>query len=221
MQAGQVSTKTNATLMKTRVALFGGGFDPPHKGHQLIPIFLLDHKLVDEVWYVPVKLHPFGKQVSPDKDRLAMIEAVVAQLKKTHPQYADNIKINTWELDRPDQTAESYTIRTLDELSQKYPQHTFKFVIGSDNLEKFHLWGDYKRILDEYGVFVYPRVGYFSKALRVGMHFLGDAPLISVSSTQMRQQLQENHPDAGASSELILPAVTKYATAHHLYQKKP
>ena len=59
-----------------KIALFGGGFDPPHLGHQFITQTLLERQIVEEVWYVPVKQHPFGKQVSADQHRVAMLKLI-------------------------------------------------------------------------------------------------------------------------------------------------
>lgn len=220
MNTVHAQTAASEKAHKKTIALFGGSFDPPHKAHQEIPVFLLERKLVDEVWYVPVKLHPFGKNISADKDRLAMLEKVLEEIRTTHPDLKDKIKINTWELEQQEQ---SYTIHTLDSFAQEYPDNKFQWVIGSDNLEKFNLWQDYKRILEEYGVFVYPRQGYFIRDLRGGMHYLGDGPFIPISSTEIRKGIQSPKfvaSDTSALPEFILPEVAEYATKHRLYKNQ-
>ena len=45
----------------TRVAIFGGSFDPPHVGHQMACLYVLATAPVEEVWFVPVYRHAFGK----------------------------------------------------------------------------------------------------------------------------------------------------------------
>ena len=48
----------------TRVALFGGSFNPPHVAHQLVALYILETQDVDELWFVPTYAHPFGKQLA-------------------------------------------------------------------------------------------------------------------------------------------------------------
>ena len=91
----------------------------------------------------------------------------------------------------------SYTVRTLDTLRRQEPDNTFTLVIGGDNLALIRRWKDYRRILTEYGVAVYPRRGYDSEALRAELLAedpayrisLLDCPLVDVSSTQIREAL--------------------------------
>eukprot|EP01039_Chlorochromonas_danica_P017759 gene17759-21219_t len=54
----------------------------------------------------------------------------------------------------------SYTIDTLTHLKEKYPQHEFALIMGSDNLVSLPKWKNYKLILRDYQIFVYPRPGY-------------------------------------------------------------
>ncbi len=187
-----------------QIALFGGSFDPPHLAHQSIPRTMISEKIVDQVWYVPVKQHPFKKPLSSDEHRLAMLKLL---LSPDFPQ----ICIEEYELHRP---VVSYTIETLEFFAQKYPEDTFSWVIGSDNLEKFHLWGRYQEILKKFSVFVYPRHGYPLTSLLPGMVPLTQLPEVEVSSTQVRQMVAKSE----AVQEFVIPAVAEYIQAHHLYQ---
>jgi nicotinate-nucleotide adenylyltransferase len=146
-----------AETPRQRIALFGGSFDPPQIAHKNIPIYLLQHGYADQVWYVPVKHHPFGKVVSSDDCRVEMLELVIAQLQREEPQFADAIRVEPWEVQQDEM---SYTYRTLQELSRQHPDAEFRWVIGSDNVEKFAQWQNYQEILSTYGVVVYPRAGY-------------------------------------------------------------
>lgn len=193
------------------IALFGGSFDPPHSAHQHIPLFLLKNKFAQQVWYVPVKHHPFGKTVSSDTDRLAMLELLVTRLKNEHPEFAAQLCIETHELEA-NQT--SYTIDTLEGLAAKFPQYEFRWVVGSDNLAKFNQWDRYQDILHKFGVFVYPRENYPAEPLLPGMVFLLNAPIVKVSSTQVRTQVKGQQP----VTALVLPEVAEYIAEHDLYQ---
>lgn len=188
--------------MSQRIALFGGGFDPPHLGHQQITRELLEKNLVDEVWYVPVKQHPFGKKVSANHHRIAMLENIL-------------IPHTRIELHEIEKEGTSYTYLTLKELTTRYPDKKFFWVIGSDNLPGFHKWGSYEKIISEnYPFYVYPRPGLPFTPLYPNMIPLTDWPEIPISSTEVRQKIL-----AGESiADLVDPKILKYIESHHLYE---
>lgn len=190
-----------------KIILFGGAFDPPHLGHQFIVKNILDLKLADEVWYVPAKTHPFAKKLTVDEHRLAMLEFLVADDQRT--------KIETYELDKD---GVSYSHETLDALAQKYPEHEFAWLIGSDNLAKFHLWGDsrgrdFKAMLAKYHFYVYPRKGHPFSPLYDNMVPLENMKEIEVSSTLVREMIK-HHQDI---SKLVKDEVVQYIKKNNLY----
>lgn len=188
-----------------RIVLFGGAFDPPHLGHQQIAAHLVESNLADEVWFVPVKIHSFAKDMTVSDHRLAMLQLI--QIPKT--------KIETYELA---QTDTNFTFNTLDGVAAKYPEHEFSWVIGSDNLAKFHLWGDktgrdFKQLLASYKFYVYPRHGFAFEPLYPGMIALENFPEVEVSSTQVRQLVAEVKSLTG----FVTPAVADYIKINQLY----
>lgn len=195
------------------IALFGGSFDPPHKGHLLVGLTLLEQHIVDEVWYVPVKKHPFGKNLSPDEDRVALLKAMIASPLVQERGFRDRLKVSTHELDKNDL---SYSLRTLTELSQLHPEHQFCWVIGSDNVGSFTQWYQYQELLNQFVVWVYPRAEFPMTPLLPGMRSL-QAEQVTVSSTQIRECLAQNLP----ITELVEPAVEQYINTHHLYVASP
>jgi len=167
------------------ISLFGGAFDPPHLGHLQVITDLLLNKIADQVWLVPTGVHDFQKMMHSADDRLEMLELLISQLPINLQKQT---RIESCELERP---GISHTIDTLEYLSAKYPQHTFSFVIGSDNLDKFHLWHGYQRILEKYKVFVYPRANFPMKPFYQGMIALLNVKPIVVSSTEIKKRLKE------------------------------
>ncbi|MFZ5437640.1 MAG: nicotinate (nicotinamide) nucleotide adenylyltransferase [Patescibacteria group bacterium] len=191
-----------------KIILFGGAFDPPHLGHHSITKNILDLVIADQVWYVPAKTHPFAKKLTADHHRLAMLEFLVADDPRT--------KIETYELDK---AGISYSHETLDALAQKYPEHEFSWLIGSDNLAKFHLWGDslgrdFKQMLAKYHFFVYPRKGYPFSPLYDNMTSLTNMQEIEVSSTLVRQKVA-NGEDISA---VVKDEIIEYIKNNNLYR---
>lgn len=180
------------------IALFGGSFDPPHLAHQRIPLHFLENKIVDEVWCVPTQDHPFHKKMTPSQQRVEMLEML-------------DIPIEYFEVERG---GPSYSYDTLDALSRKYPQHTFSWIIGADNVKSFPLWHKYTEVLSHFHVFVYPREGYAASALLDGMTFLKDLEEVTVSSTEVRQKVRDHE----SITELVHPEIEKYIKTHALYQ---
>ncbi|HYD34683.1 MAG TPA: nicotinate (nicotinamide) nucleotide adenylyltransferase [Vitreimonas sp.] len=194
-----------------QIVLFGGSFDPPHLGHFQVTEQLLDQKVADEVWYVPVKQHHFGKQMNAVEHRLAMLDEVVAAHQE---QWPEQVKIEPYELQ---QEGINYTYDTLEFVSQRSPEHTFSFVIGSDNLAGFHRWLAVHEMLLKYRFYVYPREGFPMEPLYENMVPLNTFPSVRVSSTEIRERLSSFQ----SISELVLPAVDQYIRDHQLYVSSP
>ena len=133
------------------VGILGGSFNPVHIGHMILASYLAQWGYVDKVWLTLSPRNPLKDPAGlvPDLKRLAMLSIAIKK--------APDMDICDIELTMP---RPSYTINTLDTLAARYPDKRFKLVIGSDNWAIFDKWRDSQRILDEYGVIVYPREGY-------------------------------------------------------------
>lgn len=136
-----------------KIAIYGGTFNPPHKGHTSLAKSLITQGLVDEVWLLVSPLNPFKQaqtsEFAPYDDRLKMTELAVSRIKGLRASDFEN------HLPRP-----SYMLTTLDELSKAYPQHQFVLVIGADNWQSFDRWYKYEEILAKYPILIYNRPGY-------------------------------------------------------------
>lgn len=182
------------------IAVFGGAFDPPHLGHLTIARQLLQQKLTDEVWFLPARRHAFAKALSPDFDRLAMLQLLLEPA----------MRIETYELDHDEV---SYTYRTLKALQKQHPEHRFSFIIGSDNIKNFDKWDHFEELKEEFQFYVYPRSGYSMNDLFRNMHPIKDVPEIDVSSTEIKEALQQEKN----VSELLPPKVWHYLQENELY----
>ena len=93
--------------------------------------------------------------------------------------------------------APHYTIRTLDALREREPDNSFTLVMGADNLADIRRWRDYRRILKEYGVAVYPRKGFDLTTIKEDLLAEGQdyriaimkAEMVDISSTIIRNAI--------------------------------
>lgn len=187
-----------------------GSFDPPHAGHVAIAEHMLRTQGLDQVWLVVTPQNPFklDRKLSPEQHRLAMARLAV--------QGKEGLSASGLELDLP---RPNYTVDTLAFMRQRWPQHTFSLIIGSDNLAAFHTWKDASSILEHHNVLVYPRPGveeHLSQAdllYHKSVCFVQDAPLWDISSTSMRVRLRNWKPVEG----LLDPRVLTYIRENGLY----
>lgn len=134
-----------------KIGLLFGSFNPIHIGHLIIANYMANHTTLDKVWLVVSPQNPLKKygDLINTYDRLEM-----AKLATDNSQ---NIDVSDVELKLPQP---SYTIDTLTHLKEKYPQHEFALIMGSDNLVSLPKWKNFKLILRDYQIYVYPRPGY-------------------------------------------------------------
>jgi len=193
-----------------RIGIFGGSFDPIHIGHAIIAQHIISCGAVDRLWFMVSPVNPLkvGKmrQVA-DTDRLRMVEMV------SHPM--DGVETSAFEFTMP---RPSYTIDTLNALQAKFPDDDFYLVIGGDNWEVFSKWRNSDEILAKYHLLVYPRLGYqvnIPDELKERV-ILVDAPIIELSSTEIRERLAK-----GQSVRYYVPdEVLGYIERHDLYSDK-
>lgn len=189
------------------IGIMGGSFNPVHIGHMMLAQYVLQWGYVDKVWLTlspqnPLKSTP---DMMPDMKRLAMLHRATKDVQ--------GIETCDIELSMP---RPSYTINTLDTLAHRYKTKTFKLIIGSDNWVIFRKWKEWERILDEYGVLVFPRLGYPVPSNPVdGMEVI-DAPVLDISSTFIRNAIAKGRD----MSFFVPPSVYKYITDNKLYHPK-
>lgn len=187
--------------------VFGGSFDPIHKGHTSLARHVIESGLCDEVWLMVSPLNPLKAERPPVgfADRLAMARLATESI--------EGVTASDFEAGLP---LPSYTYRTLTAMSEKWPDRRFRLIIGADNWTAFSRWRNPEEIVRDYHPIVYPRPGVeiSPETLPAEVSYLEDAPLTDISSTELRRELADPHLPP---SPLMDERVRGYALSHHLY----
>ena len=191
-----------------RIGLYGGSFNPKHKGHTSLAQSLVDQGLVDEVWLLVSPLNPLKQDTQNEfadyADRLRMAELATKDCK--------SICVSDYEnhLPRP-----SYMINTLRSLASDFHQHSFCLVIGADNWESFHRWYKADEIIANYTILVYNRPGYpLDEANLPPSVKVVNTPLYNISSTQIREAIKKGERPI----DWLSPKVFRYIAESRIYR---
>jgi nicotinate-nucleotide adenylyltransferase len=193
-----------------KIGLFGGTFDPVHNGHLIIAEYLRDELELEEIWFIPAKIHPLkdNRNITPEEHRVRMLELAVAD----NPLF----RVSRVELERE---SVSYTIDTIETLLKQYAHLNprFYFFIGMDNVNELYRWKRPDDILRKCQVVAFGRPGFTpheeAKKFLPYIKFV-HVPLLEISSTFVRQRIRE-----GRSVRYLIPdAVWRYIDEKQLYQ---
>lgn len=191
-----------------KIGLFFGTFNPIHVGHMIIANHLAEYSDLEEVWFVVTPLSPFKKRSNllPNYHRLALAKIAVEDFSKLKTSDIE------FKLSQP-----NYTVNTLIHIEERYPQHQFCLIMGEDNLTGFHKWKNYETILENYDLYVYPRIPDDNSSHQRLEHWKihrVDAPIIQISSTFIRKGIKE-----GKDVRAMLPKeVWKYIDEMNFYK---
>ena len=185
-----------------RIAIFSGSFNPIHNGHLAIAREVIEQGAADELWFMVSPRNPLklDKDLWPEADRLNMVKLAIENM--------PGMKVSDFEFSLP---RPSYTIHTLERLKEAFPEHDFFLLIGGDNLAIFHKWHNFKKIIHEFGLIVYPRPHFpICTILEFPNITIISAPFIDLSATEIRSKLVK-----GESIEEYVPdKVAKFIKLH-------
>jgi nicotinate-nucleotide adenylyltransferase len=157
------------------IAVYGGSFNPPHVGHLMVTAWLRWTGRSDAVWWVPVRGHPFAKDLLEFDARVALCEGAV--------QGFDEVRVCGVERDLP---VPSYTIDTLDHLARMHPDVGLRLVVGADVLGQTAQWRRWDEIVARYPPIVVGRAGFPPVP--------GAITFPEVSSTDIRARVRAGEP---------------------------
>ncbi|MCF7908461.1 MAG: nicotinate (nicotinamide) nucleotide adenylyltransferase [Candidatus Omnitrophica bacterium] len=185
-----------------KIGILGGTFNPPHLGHSVLAIEAMEQLKLDKVLLVPTNIAPHKQNDKVEvARRLDMISLAFSQDKR--------FKIEDCEIKRG---GTSYTIDTIKELKDKYPDDQFYLIIGSDLANDFSSWKDYQEVKKLIKIAVACRNNYPLK--EKDDFILLDIAQLYISSSQIRQLFKEGH----CIEHLVKDRVFEYIKKHNLYQ---
>lgn len=187
----------------TRIALFGGTFDPVHLGHLSMAQRAHDQLSLGEVRFLPCRVSPHKQQLppSPAEARLQMLRLAT----EDQPWAV----VDDSELHRE---GPSYSWRTAEDMQQRFPDSRLFWIMGSDQWEVLETWDQPERLAELVEFIVVARGGTPRPRPGCLMHVLTDVH--PASASEIRVQLGRGslgHP-------WLDPRVADYITANRLYR---
>ncbi|MEO2063636.1 MAG: nicotinate (nicotinamide) nucleotide adenylyltransferase [Christiangramia sp.] len=194
--------------MHKKTGLFFGTFNPIHIGHLIIANHLAEFSDLEEIWLVvtPHNPHKKKKTLLDNNQRLEMVYRACEDYPKLQPS---NIEFS---LPQP-----NYTVNTLAHLQEKFPERQFCLIMGEDNIKGLPKWKNYEVLLENYEIYVYPRISEETNTEDLAKHpkiHIIDAPIIEISATHIRNSIK-----AGKNVRPLLPnKVWEYLDEMNFYR---
>ena len=178
-----------------KIGLYFGSFNPIHIGHLIIANHILNETDTEKIWFVVSPQNPLkeSRTLLNEFDRLHLIRLAI--------QEDVRVKCSDIEFNLP---KPSYTINTLTFLSEKYPEHTFSVIMGSDSYQNLDKWKNFEVIVSNYLIYVYKREGHYVSKTFSKQPIILDAPIIQISASQIRENIK-----SGKSIRYLVPEIVR------------
>jgi nicotinate-nucleotide adenylyltransferase len=175
-----------------KVGLYFGSFNPIHIGHLIIANHILNESDIEKVWFIVSPLNPFkdSENLMNEYDRFHLV------CKATEED--SRLKASDIEFSLP---KPSYTVHTLAYLKEKYPDHSFSIIMGSDGFQNLAKWKNPEIIIENYPIIIYKRPGFEVDNKLNARIVIMDAPLLEISSTRIRELIK-----TGKSIKYLVPS---------------
>jgi len=173
------------------IGLYFGSFNPIHIGHLIIVNHILNQSELDRIWLVVSPQNPFKNAdgLMNEYERFHLVQRAIeddVRLKASDIEFS---------LPKP-----SYTVHTLAYLEEKYPEHHFSIIMGSDGFQNLDKWKNAEAIVANYPIIIYKRPGFeVNKNLHAKITIM-TAPQLEISSTHIRELIR-----SGKSIKYLVP----------------
>jgi nicotinate-nucleotide adenylyltransferase len=165
-----------------KIGLYFGSFNPIHVAHLIIANHVLNVTDIEKVWFVVSPQNPLksSNNLLNEYHRLQLVRLATE----------DDIRMKAVDIEfglpKP-----SYTANTLAWLVEKYPEHDFNIIMGSDSFQNLDKWKNYETIIRNYSLLIYKRPGFeIDNGINAQIEIL-EAPLLQISATHIREYIQE------------------------------
>lgn len=216
-----------------KIGLFGGTFNPIHRGHIKAAEIVSKKFLLDKLYFIPSYIPPHKEsvQIASPRHRLRMVELAVAPFPHFKPS---SIEI--------DAGGKSYSIVTLKKIKSQYPKAKILFLLGVDAFLEIETWRDYEKVLEQCSFIIMSRPQFrlddahevlskkYSQRIvdlsgscapvdienSANMIFLVPIQALDISSTEVRERVMRDQ----SIQELVPESVEHYIKERGLYKKK-
>ena len=184
-----------------KIGLYFGSFNPIHTGHCIIANFVLSNTKLDQVWLVVSPQNPMKPSggLLNEYHRLHLVQLAIEGEK--------NIRVSDIEFRLP---KPSFTVDTLSYLKDKYPNHSFSIIIGSDSFKNLPKWKNYFHIIQHYPIYVYVRPGHEEVSFYPNADItILKAPLLEISATLIRNNVKDGRSIRYLVPDKVLEEITR------------
>jgi nicotinate-nucleotide adenylyltransferase len=195
-------------MREEKLGIFGGTFDPIHLGHLILAEELKEELDLQKVIFVPSANPPHkeNSHLSEAKDRLMMTQIAI--------QDNSAFILSDLELKRK---GKSYTIETINQFKELYPQAKLYLLLGSDVLEELHLWKEPEKIFEQIKVVIAKRPGF--DRIDPQNSYVKKSQVISIDGLNISSSRIRERVKSGKSVRYLLPpGVEEFIQAKNLYK---
>ena len=201
-------------ILSEKVAMYGGSFNPIHKGHIQLAEYFVKELNLDRLLIVP-------DRTPPHKSDKAMVSPLHRyNMCKIAVQNFPKIEVSDIEINR---TGKSYTVDTLRQLKSLYPKAQLFLIMGEDMFLSLHTWREYREIFNTAIICALPRehdnlspILHYAKQYEAEkLRFIvSDAKVVQISSTEIRESIRQGLP----LSDMLEEKVAEYIVQYSLYR---
>ena len=195
--------KHPTTTAPTIRAYLGGSFDPVHKGHLQMAMYVYEHLLPIakqqqrelQVSLLPNARSPFKEESTDPEQRLAMLKLAIQD---TPLQISE---LELW------QAPPVYTIDSVQTLRSRYPNDSLIFIVGMDSARSLDKWKNGLQLTDYVSLWVFDREEKFDSDIDTGINTDKD-----LSNTELHNSLTSQLPKI--LQPLIIDSITELLAAN-------
>ena len=200
-----------------KIGLFGGTFNPVPCAHRELALCAIETLSLDRLFWIPCKpWQKAGQAIESGEHRTAMIDRVIAG--------DSRMAIDPCELNR---VGDTYTIDTIKDFQNRYPDSEIVFLMGSDQWANFHTWKAWETVLKTVRLVIVTRNGEkstpseavraFMEKEQIDVTFL-EMPAMAVSSQEIRDIIAKDGPLFDKLAGKLPRDVIEYIATLGLYQ---